>query len=262
MTSSRDELLAGLDPLNRFSDRAADYVKFRPDYPAAAFDCILEGLDPPETLVAADIGAGTGISSRQLADRGPRVIAVEPNAAMRAAATPHPRVEWRAGSAEATGLDLESVDLVIAAQAFHWFRHGPAIAEFQRILRADGRLVVMWNSRSRTDPLTKAYIEAVHAVNGESVVEQMNIDVPGAMTGVGEFTTPELHEFPHTQRITLEGFIGRATSASYVPKAGEAFERLKAMLTEIFARYRESDGLATIRYETQVWRSEKIEPTA
>ena len=261
-SSQHDELLAGLDPTRRFSDRAADYVKWRPDYPAAAFDCMLDGLDPPDTLVAADVGAGTGISSRQLADRGVRVIAIEPNAAMRDAATPHAHVEWREGSAEATNLELESVDLVLAAQAFHWFRHGDAVPEFTRILRADGRLVVMWNTRSRSDRLTKAYIEAVHAVNGESSVEKMDLDVAGIMSHTGEFTVPELHEFPHAQRMPLEGFIGRAASASYVPKEGEAFERLKSMLTAIYEKFREPDGLVTMQYLTQVWRSEKVEPTA
>jgi 2-polyprenyl-3-methyl-5-hydroxy-6-metoxy-1,4-benzoquinol methylase len=73
-----------LNPLDRFSDRAADYVKYRPSYPMAAIDIILEGLGQTP-LVAADIGAGTGISSRLLADRGVRVLAIDPNAAMRAA---------------------------------------------------------------------------------------------------------------------------------------------------------------------------------
>lgn len=52
-----------LNPLTRFSD-TADYVNYRPSYPAAAIDIILEGLAPPTQLLAADIGAGTGISSR------------------------------------------------------------------------------------------------------------------------------------------------------------------------------------------------------
>lgn len=80
------------DPTRRFSDRADAYARFRPSYPASAIDAILAGLAPPATLEAADVGAGTGIASRLLGDRGVRVAAVEPNAAMRAAAAPHPRV--------------------------------------------------------------------------------------------------------------------------------------------------------------------------
>src|SRR2546425_13350376 len=93
-----------MDPTGRFSDRAADYVLYHPAYPAAAIDAILSEWRDPSPLVAADVGAGTGISARQLADRGPRVMAVEPNAAMRAAAEPHPRGSWPVGFAEATGL--------------------------------------------------------------------------------------------------------------------------------------------------------------
>lgn len=86
-----------MNPLSRFSDRAADYAKHRPSYPTPAIDAILEGFGEPPQLVAADIGAGTGISSRLLAERGVRVIAIEPNAAMREAASPHPLVEFREG---------------------------------------------------------------------------------------------------------------------------------------------------------------------
>lgn len=257
MNPSRDDLLSGLEPLQRFSDRAADYVRYRPDYPAAAIDAIVEGQGDPAKLVAADVGAGTGISSRQLADRGVRVIAVEPNAGMRAAAAAHPGVEWRVGAGEATGLEAASVDLVLVAQAFHWFRHETSLAEFHRILRPRGRLAIMWNRRGRDDPATMAYIEAVHAVNGESVVERMDIDM-GVVGASGRFTPAEMTSFPHFQRVDLAAFIGRATSASYVPKEGESFERLKGMLTDAFARHREADGLLTMRYATEVWRAERL----
>ncbi|MBC7773083.1 MAG: SAM-dependent methyltransferase, partial [Pyrinomonadaceae bacterium] len=72
-----------LNPTGRFSDRAEDYKKYRPSYPPDAIDAILDGLGPPASLLAADIGAGTGISSTLLAERGVRVFAVEPNPAMR-----------------------------------------------------------------------------------------------------------------------------------------------------------------------------------
>src|SRR5262245_49009958 len=93
-----------LDPTGRFTQRADDYAVYRPTYPAAAIDAILDGLGAPARLVAADVGAGTGIASRLLAERGVRVLAVEPNAAMRAVAAAHPRVEAHVGTAEATGL--------------------------------------------------------------------------------------------------------------------------------------------------------------
>ena len=149
--------LSQLDPIGRFNNRAEDYVKYRPAYPAGAILAILDGLGPSDRVTAADVGAGTGISARLLGDRGVHVIAIEPGEAMRSAAAPHPRVTWTAGTAEATGLRSASVDLVLSAQSFHWFRAAGAIVEFGRILKSGGRLAIMWNRRSRTDPFTAGY---------------------------------------------------------------------------------------------------------
>lgn len=110
--------LYAMNPLSRFSERAADYANYRPGYPTAAIDSILEGLDKPSQLVAADIGAGTGISSRLLAERGMRVLAIEPNAEMIQAALLHPLVEFQDGTAENTNLPSTSVDLVVCFQSF------------------------------------------------------------------------------------------------------------------------------------------------
>src|SRR6185436_19412750 len=105
--------LTRMNPTGRFSDRAGDYVRYRPDYPAAAIECVIAGLGDPGAIRAADVGAGTGISARQLAARGVPVIGVEPNREMRESAAPDPRVTWREGTAEATGLDAGSLDLVL-----------------------------------------------------------------------------------------------------------------------------------------------------
>ncbi len=58
------EPLHGMDPIGRFTNRSADYARYRPAYPAAAIDAILSGRPDPSWLVAADVGAGTGISAR------------------------------------------------------------------------------------------------------------------------------------------------------------------------------------------------------
>jgi SAM-dependent methyltransferase len=255
MDRTPDPPLHELEPTTRFSDRAADYVRYRPDYPAAAIDRLLEGLRPPAGLVAADVGAGTGISARLFAERGVRVIAVEPNAEMRDAAAPHPRLEWRDGTAEATGLADASVDLVLCAQAFHWFRHRDAVAEFARILRPGGRLAIVWNRRDRTDPLTLGYVEALHAVNGEHPAERSYHFDPEVVTGAGAFTPPVRDEFPHAQTLDRAGLIGRATSASYVPKEGPAFVELVRLLDDLHARHRDGDGWVRMRYRTEVWTS-------
>ncbi len=252
---SPPEDLSSLNPTGRFTDRAADYRRYRPDYPAAAIDAVLDGLGEPASLRAADIGAGTGISSRQLADRGVRVTAIEPNAEMRAAADAHPRVTFRAGTAEATGLPDGAVELALAAQAFHWFRAGDAVRELHRILTPGGRLAVVWNHRDHADPLTRGYIQAIHAVQGEHPAERAFAFDPAVLTG-GGFDPPDRVDVVHEQPLDRAGLVGRATSASYVPRQGPGFERLRQLLDALFERFA-IGGLVRLRYVTAVHRARR-----
>ncbi len=250
-----------LDPTRRFSGRAKDYARYRPDYPNAAIDCILAGLvpgrrepggRPSSELIAADVGAGTGISARQLARRGVRVVAVEPNAAMRAAAEPHPLVVWREGTAEATGLAAEAVDLVLCAQAFHWFRQPEAIAEFRRVLCDGGRLALIWNEADRCDPCTRGCTEAIRAVNGDHPAEHHPFDA-AVVHATGRFTPAVRHEFPHGQRLDRASLLGRARSSSHVAKEGPALTELARRLDDLFDAHRDAGGAVTLCYRTEVW---------
>jgi len=249
--------LSELDPTTRFSDRVADYVRYRPSYPAAAIDAILSGLGDPFSLTAADVGAGTGISARLLADRGVHIIAVEPNVDMQQGAEPHARMTWRTGTAEATGLAANCVDLVLCAQAFHWFRQPEALAEFHRILKPGGRLALMWNQRDSRDPFTAAYRQAIVAAEGESPLESREYD-PGVMDRGGLFTPAKLIEMPNGQTVDLAGLIGRATSASYVPKTGERFAQLHEALTRLHREYANAGGDVALRYVTQLYLATRI----
>jgi len=141
-----------LSPTTRFSDRAGDYAKYRPTYPQAAIDWILQDIGMPDTLRVADIGAGTGISSRLFAERRAQVVAVDPNPQMLAKAKPHTRIRVVTAPAEQTGLPTSSFDLITCFQAFHWFKPEPVMVEFRRILKARGRLAAAWNNRDHEDP--------------------------------------------------------------------------------------------------------------
>ena len=246
-----------METVKRFDDRASDYVRYRPSYPAGAVDCILDGLGPPERILAADVGAGTGISARLLAERGVRVLAIEPGTVMRGAAAAHPRVTWIGGTAEATGLASGVAGLVLTAQAFHWFRPPEALAEFARILEPSGPLAIMWNRRSSADPLTAAYKQAILDVGGEVAAERMPFD-PGVVAGSGLFSPVVRSAFPNAQRLDLDGLIGRARSASYVPKTGDAGERLLSMLRDLHARHADAGGFVSLIYETEVFVARKL----
>ena len=246
-----------MNTVSRFNDRVVDYVRFRPNYTPEALRAILDGLGLPEQLLAADIGAGTGISARWLGDRGVRVVAIEPGEAMRQAASPHPRVTWVAGTAEAIGLRSRLFDLVVSAQSFHWFHAATALVEFARILKTGQRLAIMWNRRSLSDPFTVGYRRAIIEVGGEVSAERMSFD-PEVIAQSGLFSPPERRSFPNFQRLDLDGLIGRALSASYVPKSGSAGERLLELLRTLHEQYADASGFVTLIYETEVFCSNKL----
>jgi SAM-dependent methyltransferase len=246
-----NEPLSDLAPTTRFADRASDYALFRPSYPGAAIDAVLERLDLSKALVAADIGAGTGISSRLLADRGVHVLAVEPNAAMREGAEAHSLVTFVDGTAEATTLSDASVDLVICAQAFHWFKPRPALEEFRRILKSDGRLALMINERDDEDSATREYTAAIRRAADRELSEGMRAAIEGALS---EALLPAAsRSFPYAQSLTREGLIGRARSASYVPKDGPRYEQLLRDLEAVWASHHAADGTIALGYRTFVW---------
>ncbi len=114
------------DAKQRFSNRVADYVRYRPGYPAEILPLLKTWTNLRAEHTVADIGSGTGLLSKLFLDFGNRVLGVEPNAEMRAAGEEflgsYPNFKSIAGSAEATTLPSDSVDFVAAGQAFHWFQ--------------------------------------------------------------------------------------------------------------------------------------------
>lgn len=136
--------------LGDFSKQAAAYVA-RPGYPAALIDRLIAqvGVGPGDQV--ADVGAGTGIFTAALAERGLRVIAVEPGAAMRDQALGHPAVTWQAGSFEEPGLVDGGVSWITAAQAFHWADPPRALPALARALGDGGHLTCLWNNRCNAD---------------------------------------------------------------------------------------------------------------
>ncbi len=246
-----------MQPLDRFSNRAADYAKYRPTYPQQAITLILEGLSEPAEILAADIGAGTGISSRLLGDRGLQVMALEPNAAMRGAAQPHPRVEFRQGTAEQTGLAAASVDLVVCCQSFHWFKPNSSLLEFHRILKPTGRLALMWNDRDPEDDLTQAYGSLVRSVSNYYPAAQRLVAADPLFTSPN-FTHVRQHTLTHEQVLDLNGLMGRALSVSYLPRQGAAHEELLAGLQELHQRFCDPRGLIHLVYRTRLYLADPL----
>jgi len=246
-----------LHSTERFSDRVADYVRYRPDYPHALIDWLRSEHGMTADWQVADVGAGTGISSRLFLDAGHAVTAVEPNAAMREAAVAwlggNPRFRAVDGRADATGLADASVDLVTVAQAFHWFDPEATRHEFRRILRPGRLAAIFWNSR-RLDgtPFLEGY-EALlqrYGTDYTSVAERYADD--DAMRGWFGAGWRGTMRFEHKQRLDFDGLRGRLMSSSYAPQAGHPQHvPMIAALRELFDRCQE-DGRISFDYDTRI----------
>jgi len=255
-----------LQPLTRFTDRVEDYVRYRPDYPAAVFESLAQraGLGPRS--IVADVGSGTGIFTRQLLDRGATVFAVEPNAAMRHAAEAQlgtvPRYISIEGTSTATGLPDSTISLITSAQAFHWFDPLPARREFWRISRPTAQWALVWNTtRSSRDAFHQEYERVkltygtdVLAVSHQAREPRKQFDV---FFGAGRW---ERLTFPHSQWLDRDGLKGRMLSSSYAPKAGNPnYEPMIAALDQLFDRSQQ-DGRVKMEYETELFLGRPLGP--
>src|SRR6266849_5725481 len=137
------------DSLPRFTRRVENYVKYRPGYPQAIIDLLQKECQLTTNAVIADVGSGTGKLTELFLKNGYRVLGIEPDTDMRAAAEQllqkYPRFTSIAAPAEATTLADQSVDVVTAGQAFHWFDRELARREFARILVPNGWVVLVSN---------------------------------------------------------------------------------------------------------------------
>ena len=246
------------DPTKRFSSRVEAYVKYRPSYPEALLEALERECALSRPSVIADVGSGTGISTELLLRRGHRVYGIEPNAEMREAAE-RLLAPWRDfvsidGRAEATGLDGQSVDLVFAAQAFHWFDPAACRREFTRILRPPGNVALVWNDRSvDASPFLVAYEALLRAQSIDYEKVKRGDDVSGAV--LDEFFAPRGYRtlrFANWQDFDREGLIGRALSSSYVPGPGHpGHERFFAELGRIHDAHAR-EGRVRFEYTTSL----------
>ena len=241
----------------RFDRRVANYAAYRPGYPAELIAFLRDELGLRAGAAVADVGSGTGILSGMLAGAGYRVFAVEPNDAMRVAAEAALGGDANFvsvnGAAEATTLEDACVDLVAAAQAFHWFDVGKARAEFRRVLKPGGRAVVVWNNR-RLDatPFLRDY---------ESLLRRFGTDYAQVAATYGDEDSLRKFfasgyrskRFDNFQLFDFEGLKGRLLSASYVPLAGHpSHEPMLAELRRLFDAHHEG-GRVRIEYDTDVY---------
>jgi SAM-dependent methyltransferase len=243
--------------VERFSNRVANYVKYRPGYPPEVIRFFAEKLGLTPRSAVADIGSGTGLSALPFLENGNTVYGVEPNAAMRSAAeeflSAHTSFLSIDGTSTSTTLPDGSVDFVVAAQAFHWFEPEETRREFKRILKPEGYVCLIWNERQLdSTPFLREYEQLLlkYATDYREVRhEKVNPEVLAAF-----FQVPFEHvSFANFQDFDLDGIKGRMLSSSYMPAEGdERFEPMVEELTSLFAKHSES-GRIKVFYDTNIF---------
>ncbi|MEO6799214.1 MAG: class I SAM-dependent methyltransferase [Rhodanobacter sp.] len=250
-----------IDATARFSSRVDDYVRYRPDYPAALLGWLQHEHGVDSHWHVADMGAGTGISCKMFLDAGFDVTAVEPNDAMRGAAEQwlHDYGKFVAtkGTAAATGLSDASVDLITVAQAFHWFDEQLVRREFARILRPGGLVAIWWNSRRLAGtPFLAGYEALLLKYSSEyGRVAERYADDARMRAWFGAGFRGSAH-FDHGQQLDFDALRGRLMSSSYAPLAGHAqHESMLRALRDLFDNCAQQ-GTASFDYDTRIFVGE------
>ncbi len=250
-----------------FTGLAGDYAKFRAGYAPQVATAILGYLGrDPGSIDAVDAGAGTGIWTRILAERGLHsIVAVEPNDDMRTQGVESSRgtqIVWRKGSAEATGLPDGSADLVTMASSLHWADFDQACDEFHRILRPAGVFVALWNPRLlEANPLlveieaeiTRLKPDIERVSSGRSGITDRLTEMLSAKP---QFTDVLYLEGRHTIRQTPEQYMGawRSVNDLQVQLGPERFAEFLERTQQHIA------GLEAIEttYLTRAWAARRV----
>jgi SAM-dependent methyltransferase len=223
---------------DHFSGHAADYSRFRPEYPAALF-AWLAALAPARDR-AWDCATGNGQAACALAPHFRDVVATDASAQQLENARSCDGVRYTVAPAEASGLAEHSVDLITVAQALHWFDLERFYAEARRVLRPGG-VVAVWNyNLFRLDPAVDAIVDRFYAETvGPYWPPERRLVENGYRELPFPFTVIAAAPFEMASRWSLEHLIGYLGTWSAVRRYREAHgcDPVAAILGELSAAW-------------------------
>ncbi len=234
----------------KFDKKGSVYAKARPSYPNDLLDYLQSKDIIKPSYTVADIGSGTGIFTVQMSPCVEKVFAVEPNGDMRksaeAAFEAYSNILSVNGTAENTTLDNSSIDVVSVAQAFHWFDRAEFKKECRRILKPNGKVVLVWNDRDgKSDVIIDNFeVNRKYCPNFKGASNGIDFSKQGfADFFEGEY---DLIEFDNCIVYARAAFVARNLSSSYSPKKGdEYYDEYTNAINEVFDRHNINE---TVRY--------------
>jgi SAM-dependent methyltransferase len=226
-----------------FESVAAEDERHRPEYPEEALRWAAAQLGLAPGARVLDVGAGTGKLTRGLVSLGFDVVAVDPGAAMldqlRAAV---PEAEALEAPAESIPLPDGTVDAAFAGQAYHWFDRDRALPELQRVIKADGGLVLLWNWWNERDPLQRELAELIGFAGHEPYQEDELPDAPW-FREVGRTVIETVQE---SSPGALVGYL--STASAFLTAEPEEREASLLAVHELASRYGERFPLPKLTY--------------
>jgi ubiquinone/menaquinone biosynthesis C-methylase UbiE len=235
------------EPTERFTGLSTPYAQGRPDYPVETIRWCVGQLDAPPKLIV-DVGCGTGISTRAFAALGHRVVGIDPNADMLTTASAQGSVEYRAGTSTGTGLPDASADLIVAAQAFHWFEIPATLREFARIGTEHAVCAAFWNVRSMDSPFASGYEELLRRHSTEYEANDRALRTIARLREMLVAKVQE-HVVRHGVRMDLNRLRALAMSSSYVKHGVSDIPAFIADLEMLF-HANANGGEVEMRYTT------------
>jgi SAM-dependent methyltransferase len=236
-----------------FDRGAPGYAAHRPGYP----DEVVAWLAGPGACDVLDLGAGSGALTEGLASAGHRVVAAEPSRAMLAELASRRLVGLPVVQAAAEALPFApgSFDLVTVATAFHWFDASSALPQVASVLRAGGRLGLVWNSRTESGGWPETLGELLRGAQPPELAGDWGTDSVSAVEGSPLFGPLEEAGFAFTQRLDRDGLVGLAASRSYVIALPEARRRrLLEHVGRLFDSAADADSTVQLPYLARCWR--------
>ena len=243
-----------------YTDIGENYRKYRSGYSEKILDLLIEHIKIKENRgLVVDVGAGTGIWARQMAERGIRCIAIEPNEDMRRNGLEYTKdlsksiLEWKNGSAELTGLSSRIADWVTMASAFHWTDQKKALCEFHRILKGRGYLTLLWNPLIKEGDAIQEKVESIikFILPEFSRKERTGENSKELLTESGYFE--DVIEIRHEYLINMpvERYLGAWRAANHL-KTHAKPEEFEEIISRITSLLKGKETIA-VPYLTKSW---------